>query len=55
MKIKLILAVALFVSSVSFEQQVLQTKNGLDNSWSVSIHTTNSAFARYAEMQMNAF
>lgn len=55
MKIKFLLAMALFVSSVSFDQQVLQTKNGVDSNWSVSIHVSNEAFAREMYMEMQAF
>lgn len=56
MKIKFFIAMALFVSSVSFEQQVLQTHNGVDSNWTVSVHVTNEAFAAAAkEMSMEAF
>jgi len=39
---KLILAVALFVTSVSFEEQVLVTDQGLASSWEVSVGTSNA-------------
>lgn len=50
---KLLMAFAFFMTSVTFESQIITTKNGLDNNWTVSISTSNEAFARemYAEMQ----
>lgn len=42
---KLAIALALFMTSISFESQIMSTKNGLDNSWTVSIETSNNAFA----------
>ncbi len=55
MKFKFFIAMALFVSSVSFEQQVLQTQHGVDSNWTVSIQVTNEAFAREMAMEMQNF
>lgn len=41
---KLILAVALFVTSVSFEEQVLVSEQGLASSWEITV-VTNHAMA----------
>ncbi len=46
---KFFIAAALFVSSVTYERQVLMTANGIDSSWDVSISVTNEAFAAMAE------
>lgn len=43
--LKFALALALFMTSISFESQIISTKNGLDSSWTVSIQTSNEAFA----------
>lgn len=40
--LKLMLAVALFVTSVSFEEQVLITDQGLASTWEVSVGTSNA-------------
>lgn len=42
--IKLVLAIALFVTSVSFEEQVLLTDQGLASSWEITV-VTNHAMA----------
>lgn len=42
---KFFIAAALFISSVSYERQVLMTANGVDSYWEVSINVTNEAFA----------
>jgi hypothetical protein len=47
---KLILAIALFVTSVSFEEQVLVTDQGLASTWEVSVGTSN-AMATMAAME----
>lgn len=49
---KLMIAFSLFMSSVSFEQQVLTTTSGLDVGWNMTI-TTNQSFAveMMADMQ----
>lgn len=39
---KLILAVAMFVTSVSFEEQVIVTDQGLASTWEVSVGTSNA-------------
>lgn len=39
---KLMIAFSLFVSSVSFEQQVLSTKSGMDVSWNATISVSQS-------------
>lgn len=39
---KLMVAFAIFVSSVSFEEQVLMTKDGISSTWNVSFGTTVS-------------
>lgn len=44
---KLLIAFALFLSSVSIEQQVLTTKSGMDVSWNATISVSQS-FAVYA-------
>jgi hypothetical protein len=47
---KFILAALLFVSSVSFEQQVLVTASGVDTTWTASI-SSNAAYANMAAME----
>jgi hypothetical protein len=47
---KFVVAALLFVSSVSFEQQVLVTKNGMDSTWETSI-SSNSAYALAMAME----
>lgn len=42
---KFFIAAALFVSSVSYEKQILMTANGVDSYWEVTINVTNDAFA----------
>lgn len=42
---KLMVAFALFVSSVTFERQLTATQNGLASNWEVSISVTNEAVA----------
>ncbi len=41
---KLFIAALMFVTSVTFDSQVLVTKNGLDSNWDISV-STNSALA----------
>lgn len=55
--IKLALAFAFFMSSATYESQVMTTKNGLDSSWTVTISANNEAFAlaNANEFSMNAF
>lgn len=48
--LKLMLAVALFVTSVSFEEQVLVTDQGLASTWEVSVGSSN-AMATMAAME----
>lgn len=48
---KLILAIALFVTSVSFEEQVLITDKGLASNWELSVGSS-SAFAVQAAAKM---
>ncbi len=45
---KFAIALALFVTSVSFQEQVLMTKNGIDVTWKTSI-TTSQSFALQQE------
>lgn len=40
--IKLMLAMALFVTSVSFQEQVIVTDQGLASNWEVSVGTSNA-------------
>ncbi len=40
--LKLFLAVALFVTSVSYEEQVIVTDQGLASTWEVSVGTSNA-------------
>lgn len=40
--LKLMLAVALFVTSVSFEEQVIVTDQGLASTWELSVGTSNA-------------
>lgn len=40
--LKLMLAVALFVTSVSYEEQVFVNENGLASSWEVTIGTSKA-------------
>jgi hypothetical protein len=47
---KLVLAVALFVTSVTFEEQVIVTDQGLASTWEVSVGTPSAmALEHYAE------
>ncbi len=39
---KLLIAIALFVSSVNIEQQVFTTKSGMDVSWKATISVSQS-------------
>ncbi len=49
---KLMLAVALFVASVSFEEQVIVTDQGLASAWEVSVGTSSAmALEHYAEFE----
>lgn len=50
---KAFLALALFVSSVSYEQQVLQTKNGLSSSWDVTVNVSNSYALQVTDFTLN--
>ena len=43
---KLFVAFALFVSSVTFEEQVLMTKDGISSTWNVSFSTSISHAAQ---------
>ncbi len=53
---KLAIAFALFMTSISYESQIITTKSGLDTNWTASIQVTNQAFATYAmEASMEAF
>lgn len=36
---KLFVAVALFVTSVSFEEQIMVSQNGIDSTWEVTFNT----------------
>lgn len=45
---KLMLAMALFVTSVSFQEQVIMTDQGLASTWEVSVGTQNSMAAAMA-------
>jgi hypothetical protein len=51
---KFILAALLFVSSVSFEQQVLVSQNGLESTWDASI-STNAALALAMEAAQSSY
>lgn len=48
---KLMIAFSLFVSSVSFEQQVLSTKSGMDVSWNATISVSQSFATMAAELE----
>lgn len=53
---KLVMAFAFFMSSLTYESQVISTKDGLQSSWNVSISVSNQAFANMADAQLvNAF
>lgn len=52
---KLAIAFALFMTSISFESQIMTTKSGLDSNWTVSIEATNTAFAYEMHQEMQAF
>lgn len=45
--LKLMLAVALFVTSVSYEEQVFVSENGLASTWEVTIGTSNAMALEY--------
>ncbi len=47
---KLMLAIAMFVTSVTFEEQVMVTDQGLATNWEVSVGTSN-AMALAAAME----
>jgi hypothetical protein len=49
---KLVLAVALFVTSVTFEEQIIVTDQGLASTWEVSVGSSNAmALAMYNEFE----
>lgn len=45
--IKLLLAVALYVTSVSFEEQVLVTDQGIASFWEVSVGTNHAMALKF--------
>ncbi len=48
---KVFIAFALFFSSVSIEQQVINSKQGLTSSWSVSVGVSQSYALQQVEFQ----
>lgn len=51
---KIALALALFMTSLTFEKQILVTGHGIDSHWNASISVTNEAFA-VMEKTLEAF
>lgn len=49
--IKLMLAMALFVTSISFQEQVIVTDQGLASNWEVSVGTSNAMALMAAEFE----
>lgn len=43
--LKITIAIALFVTSVNFQEQIISTNNGMEVSWSISV-THNQALAK---------
>ena len=50
---KFFIALALFVTSVTFQEQVIMTKNGIDVSWDVTVSTQVSHAAMEAMANEN--
>lgn len=48
---KFVIALALFVTSVNYQEQVIVTKSGIDVTWKASIVTSQS----FAAMEANQF
>lgn len=45
---KIFVAAAFFLTSVTFEEQILVTKNGIDSTWAVTFSTPVSSHAAAA-------
>ncbi len=48
---KLVLAVAMFVTSVTFEEQIIVTDQGLASTWEVSVGTPRSLAVYHMEFE----
>lgn len=55
--LKLAIAFAMFMTSVSFENQIISQNGSLSSNWNVTIQANNEAFARAMAMEasMDAF